>query len=204
MNQPKSAVADRRAPAGKRLADAARLASNATDLLDEEIARFMGINRTDARCVDLIDFHSRITAGELARAASLTTGAVTTAVDRLVRAKLVRRERGSDDRRKVYIELTDEGRAMLRALYAPFNDAWLGQGLEFSSEALATLTNYFTISRRLNLAYVAALREVALPPRASLGQRIAAAAPLAGWSLHDEAAPKRRKSAARRKSAKGR
>ena len=49
MKKSKSPLADRQAAAGQRLADAARLASNATDLFDEEVASFMGINRTDAR-----------------------------------------------------------------------------------------------------------------------------------------------------------
>jgi DNA-binding MarR family transcriptional regulator len=170
-----------RAVRGQRLGDAARLASNAADLFDEEVAAFVGINRTDARCIDLIDFHGRVTAGELAQAASVTTGAVTTAVDRLVRAGLAVRERGLDDRRKVYIELSPEGQRLLRALYHPFKAGWVKQGMAFSDEALATMTQYFAISRRMSLAFVDALRELQVGPKATLVQRIAAAEKLSDW-----------------------
>ncbi|HET6944684.1 MAG TPA: MarR family transcriptional regulator, partial [Gaiellaceae bacterium] len=62
-----------------------------TQMLDEAAAAYLGINSTDARAVDVIDQHGRITAGELARELRLSTGAVTTLVDRLERAGLARR-----------------------------------------------------------------------------------------------------------------
>jgi len=199
MKQPKKKPDELRAVASRRLGDAARLASNASDLFDEEIAHFLGINATDARCIDLIDFHQRVTAGQLAQAASLTTGAVTTAVDRLVKAGLVRRERGEDDRRKVYIEVTPQGRSLLRSLYAPFKNSWMQQGMAFSDEAIATMTKYFTIARRMNLAYVEALRALELSSKATLAERINAAARLANWSLAEEALVKRSESVDKRK-----
>jgi len=198
MKQPKKKAEELRALAGQRLGDVARLASNASDLFDEEIANFLGINGTDARCMDLIDFHQRVTAGQLAQAASLTTGAVTTAVDRLVKAGLVRRERGEDDRRKVYIELTPQGRSLLSSLYAPFKNSWKQQGMAFSDEAIATMTKYFTIARRMNLAYVEALRALELSSKATLAERIAAAERLSNWSLAEEATVKRSESADKR------
>jgi DNA-binding MarR family transcriptional regulator len=49
-------------------------------------------------------------AGELARRADLTSGAMTSRLDALEREGLVRRLRDPDDRRSVLVELTDEGR----------------------------------------------------------------------------------------------
>lgn len=51
----------------------------------------------------------RLTAGALADTNLLSTGGITQRVDRLENAGLVRRERDPDDRRIVYIGLTDEG-----------------------------------------------------------------------------------------------
>ena len=51
-----------------------------THLMDEKAAEYLGLNRTDANAIDVIDQHGRITAGDLARALRLTTGAVTTVV----------------------------------------------------------------------------------------------------------------------------
>jgi DNA-binding MarR family transcriptional regulator len=52
----------------------------------------------------------RRTAGELARRAELTSGAMTSRLDALEKEGLVRRLRDPDDRRSVIVELTDRGR----------------------------------------------------------------------------------------------
>lgn len=52
----------------------------------------------------------RRSAGELARHADLTSGAMTSRLDALEREGLVRRLRDPKDRRVVLVELTDEGR----------------------------------------------------------------------------------------------
>ena len=52
----------------------------------------------------------RRSAGELARIAELSTGAMTNRLDQLEQAGLVRRLRDPDDRRGVLVELTERGR----------------------------------------------------------------------------------------------
>jgi DNA-binding MarR family transcriptional regulator len=54
----------------------------------------------------------RRSAGDLARIADLSTGAMTNRLDQLERAGLVRRLRDPDDRRGVLVELTDRGSAI--------------------------------------------------------------------------------------------
>ena len=54
----------------------------------------------------------RRSAGELARIADLSSGAMTNRLDRLEEAGLVRRLRDPDDRRGVLVELTDKGRGL--------------------------------------------------------------------------------------------
>src|ERR687896_2017517 len=83
---------------------AVRAYQTAVDSFDQAVADHVGINRTDARCVDLIDQAGGMTAGELARAAGLTTGAVTAVVDRLEAAGLARPVADPADRRRVRIE----------------------------------------------------------------------------------------------------
>ena len=70
----------------RELGDAVRANQRATDLVDEAAAELMGINRTDAKFLDLLDQHGQMSAGDLARECRLTTGAVTAAIDRLERA----------------------------------------------------------------------------------------------------------------------
>ena len=77
-----------------------------TQMLDEAAAQYLGINTTDGRAIDVIDQAGRITAGDLARELRLSTGAVTTIVDRLEKAGYARRVSDPDDRRRVLIETT--------------------------------------------------------------------------------------------------
>ena len=87
---------------------AVRANQNATDQMDDAAARGMGVNRTDARCLDTIEQFGPITAGRLAEAAGLTTGAVTAVIDRLVAKGYLRRVADPNDRRRVMVEATEE------------------------------------------------------------------------------------------------
>src|SRR5438128_3146875 len=78
------------------------------ELFDSVVSERAGINRTDWRCLDILGTRGPMTAGQLAEAVRLTTGAVTGVLDRLETAGLVRRIRDTHDRRKVIVEVTDE------------------------------------------------------------------------------------------------
>jgi DNA-binding MarR family transcriptional regulator len=88
-----------------------------TDLVDERACQYLGINRSDGRALDVIDQRGRVTAGELARELRMSTGAVTTLVDRLERAGLARRVPDPADRRRVLIEPTERERELGREVY---------------------------------------------------------------------------------------
>ncbi|MDG4824854.1 MarR family transcriptional regulator [Asanoa sp. WMMD1127] len=92
---------------------------DATDLIDELAARRLGINRTDLRCLSRLSARGPQTASELAVAAGLTGGAMTTAVDRMERAGLVRRVRDTTDRRRVLVHLTDEAERLSAEIWGP-------------------------------------------------------------------------------------
>jgi DNA-binding MarR family transcriptional regulator len=96
-----------------------RLQQIASDKMDDAFSRVTGINLTDGRCIDLLDVHDGLTAGELAEAASLSPGAVTTVLDRLERMELVTRTRDEADRRRVLVELTPKARELAFEIYGP-------------------------------------------------------------------------------------
>jgi DNA-binding MarR family transcriptional regulator len=85
---------------------AVRELSAASDMLDAAVAQRLDIHRTDLRCLDYLGRSGPVSAGQLAEAVGLTAGALTTAVDRLVRAGYVRRRADAADRRRVVIQLT--------------------------------------------------------------------------------------------------
>src|SRR5437868_2358682 len=78
------------------------------ELFDEAMAELAGLNRTDWRCLDILSTRGPMTAGQLAEAARLTTGAVTGVLDHLEAVGLVRRVRDTADRRRVIVETTDQ------------------------------------------------------------------------------------------------
>jgi len=91
---------------------------NATDVADQAISDSLGLNRTDARCLSVLITHGPMAAGELARTAGLTPGALTFAVDRLAKAGYAQRVRTSADRRRVVIEATDEAQKLAEDVWA--------------------------------------------------------------------------------------
>jgi hypothetical protein len=73
---------------------------------DEVAYEKLGINRTDGRCLDIVENQGPLTAGELAELSGLTTAAVTSVLDRLEQAGYARRVRSEPGQRQVMVELT--------------------------------------------------------------------------------------------------
>src|SRR5687767_14978126 len=90
----------------RELGDEFRINQNLNDVFDEAAAARLGVNSTDLRCMDILQRLDGVTAGELAREAALTTGAVTSVIDRLERAGYAKREADPADRRKVLVKMT--------------------------------------------------------------------------------------------------
>ena len=116
------------------------------DVFDDVASARLGINRTDARCLDIVDRHGQVTAGQLAAEARLSTGAVTTVLDRLERAGLVRRVRDTVDRRRVLVELTDEARSRAWEIWGPIAAESAEQMDRFSDAELVFLRHFLALS----------------------------------------------------------
>jgi DNA-binding MarR family transcriptional regulator len=126
-----------------------RAQQNATELVDDAGCRLIGVNRTDGRCLDIIDQHGRITAGDLAREAFLTTGAVTAVLDRLEAAGLVRRVRDDADRRKVYVEVTPETLKRMHDLYGPLATESRERMEHYTNDELTLLRDFVRMGKEL-------------------------------------------------------
>jgi len=135
-----------------------RLLGAAHDIADQAVADYFGINRTDARCLDIIQRLGGVTAGRLARESGLSTGAVTTVLDRLERSGLARRTSDPDDRRRVLVEITSTARAAGEELSRPLVDAATEQMLRYSEEELTLLRDYHRTSRELTETHAERIR----------------------------------------------
>ena len=100
-----------------------RADSRSTDVFDELACEWMGINRSDSRALDYLEERGRVSAGELAKATGLSTGAVTAVIDRLEKAGFARRVPDPDDRRKVLVESTEQVQFIAWELYGPLAEA---------------------------------------------------------------------------------
>ncbi len=121
------------------LGDAVRTNQRATDLVDEAAAQLMGINRTDAKFLDLLDQHGQMSAGDLARECRLTTGAVTAAIDRLERAGYAKRVPDPTDRRRVLVQATELTRRLSGEMFGPMADAARTQLDRYTDEEIELL-----------------------------------------------------------------
>jgi DNA-binding MarR family transcriptional regulator len=73
-----------------------------------------------ARCLR----EGKPTASELARAASLSQATITTILTNLEKRELLLRSRGTTDRRRVHVALTDAGREVLAAAPKPLQESF--------------------------------------------------------------------------------
>jgi len=117
-----------------------------TDMLDDAAAGLLGINRTDARALDVIDQKGRITAGELSRELRMSTGAVTTIVDRLERAGYARRLPDPEDRRRVLIEVMPIVRENAAKIYGTHEDVFAAYD-DWTDEELHAVLRFQEFSR---------------------------------------------------------
>lgn len=86
----------------------------------------------------LKDAGGQLPTGEIGERLVKQTTALGSYVDRLVKAGLVRRERSEDDRRQVYIQLSDQGVSVLQRIQkslADWEDLLIGHLTHAESEA---------------------------------------------------------------------
>jgi DNA-binding MarR family transcriptional regulator len=110
----------------------------------QSIAAKLSINVTDTRCFELMSRYSQgpLTAGDLARATGLTTGAVTGILDRLEKAGLVERYRNAIDRRKVFVRPRLEALRRIGRLYEGLATASLKHASSYSTKELELIKDY--------------------------------------------------------------
>jgi DNA-binding MarR family transcriptional regulator len=121
----------------------------ATDKMDDAAARGMGINRTDARALDIVERLGPVTAGKLSLDAGLTSGAVTAVIDRLVEKGYVRRVADPDDRRRVLIEKTEKLDKISERFYGPLAERSLPLIDKFSNAELEAIVRFLKMGTEL-------------------------------------------------------
>jgi DNA-binding MarR family transcriptional regulator len=130
-----------------RLIAAFRTSGNQDAAFDNLATERLGINQTDLHCLNAIENAGGLTAGQLADAVGLTTGAVTGVLDRLDRAGFARRVPDPEDRRRVKIEVTPEFYARAGEIWGPLAAEWEETlGSRFTAAELARIVDFLELS----------------------------------------------------------
>ncbi len=142
-----------------------RANQRATDVVDDLVCQLLGINRTDARCLDILDQHGSMSAGDLAAASRLTTGAITAVLDRLERAGYAQRVPDPTDRRRVLIELTPKAyEATMELMVRPMAELSRPLAMAYTEEQLRLFIEFTRLGREIQERHAEWLR-ARLPAR---------------------------------------
>jgi DNA-binding MarR family transcriptional regulator len=130
----------------------------ANEAFDDVACEKLGINRTDLRCLNIVDNQGPITAGRLADLSGLTTAAVTAVLDRLERAGYARRVRDQPDRRQVIVELTPRLAECGAAIWGLLGAEAMARLERMSVEELNGVIEFFRFGIDLNQRHVERIR----------------------------------------------
>ncbi len=102
-----------------------RQMSTGTILFHNAVSEATGLSSVELKAVDILDRLGPLTAGELSLQTGLTTGAVTSLIDRLQDKHIAARRTDPEDRRKVIVELLHNQKLQrIGSMYDSLSEAW--------------------------------------------------------------------------------
>ncbi|HZR51212.1 MAG TPA: MarR family transcriptional regulator [Streptosporangiaceae bacterium] len=131
--------------------------------LNTAMSQAMGLHPSEGLCLWHVTesaYGEPLTAGKLAEATGLTTGAITGIIDRLEAAGLVRRERDTADRRKVFIRPVPARMAIITELFAPMEGEFDELVRQYRPEQVTVIFDYLSRSVGILHAQIERLRAV--------------------------------------------
>ncbi|THB66144.1 MAG: MarR family transcriptional regulator [Gammaproteobacteria bacterium] len=99
----------------------------ATDIDSKNISRMVGLTTPQLMVMQTIRELGDVPIKSIASEVNLTQATVTTILDRLENNGMISRERGTADRRKVFITITEKGFALLREAPKTLQDQFQSQ-----------------------------------------------------------------------------
>lgn len=123
---------------------AARRQGMSSVLLRNTVSRKLGLNITDMECLSLLNIKGFSTPKELAHYTGMTPGAATTMLDRLEKAKFIRRMPNPTDRRGVLIKIDKEAMGRVGALFASAQQAQRELIASYSAQELEIIVNFLS------------------------------------------------------------
>ncbi|MCP5162130.1 MAG: MarR family transcriptional regulator [Hahellaceae bacterium] len=97
----------------------------ATDIHSRSLIKSTGLTAPQLLVLQTLSRHGESTIGVLAKAVTLSQATVTTIIDRLEARELVKRIRGDEDKRKVFVVLTLKGQAAIASAPTPLQEGFV-------------------------------------------------------------------------------
>ncbi|VVE38587.1 MarR family transcriptional regulator [Pandoraea cepalis] len=119
-----------------------------TALYHAALAEQLGLNVTDLNALDLILEIESITAGQLAELMGVSSGGITTVIDRLERAGFVEREKNPHDRRMVMIHPIEERCAQIEQFLSSVSRELTAVSAAYDQSELAAIHDFLVQSIR--------------------------------------------------------
>ncbi len=143
-----------------------RAEHNDVDEFDDAACELLGVNRTALRCLDVLGRHELVeeepmTAGALAEATGLTTGAVTAILDRLEAAGYIRRTHDAGDRRRVFVSVTAKANRRSGEIWGPLGETFRALHSRYSVAELELLLDYLRRGRELHAEHLERVKGMA-------------------------------------------
>ncbi|WP_183564256.1 MarR family winged helix-turn-helix transcriptional regulator [Paenibacillus endophyticus] len=113
-----------------------------TVLYQQSVAASIGLYNNDFLSIDILREKGPITAGELSKLTGLTTGSVTSLIDRLEKNGFVRRQNDPSDRRKVIIVPIYEQKEEITNTYMPLHASMVKLAALYTDEQLELITTF--------------------------------------------------------------
>jgi len=129
-----------------RLQVLGELESTDTAMFHQAAAASYGLGITDMKALQIVLREGPQSAGTLAGRLQLTTGAVTSVLDRLERKSLIVRSPHPTDRRKIIVTANPDALSDRDNVYRSIGDAYAAMQRRFTTSELETLVRYYEAS----------------------------------------------------------
>jgi DNA-binding MarR family transcriptional regulator len=146
-----------RADLVKRLQILGEVASTETALFHQAAATEYDLGITDIKTLSILLQEGPQTAGQLSQRLSLTTGAVTSVIDRLERRHFAKRIPDANDRRKVIVTVNQETLKAKGNVYRSMGESFEKLLESYTTKELGFLVRYYEASIELTKLEIAVL-----------------------------------------------
>ncbi|KIL42152.1 MarR family transcriptional regulator [Gordoniibacillus kamchatkensis] len=123
------------------------------------ISEQLGLNATDHKCLDYLNRTGPVTAGQLAQLTGLTTGAVTSVIDRLEQTGYVVRDKDPNDRRRVVVKPVPEGSEHISPMFQSVMQSTLRIISQYTDQQLQLILDFIKQCNELTLAEMNKLKK---------------------------------------------